>query len=231
MNNNFENPVFVTGLPRTGTSMTAGSLASLGLFAGDTILGDAQNPKGYFENLFIRENIIKVLLNKLGACPLGIKKFPLTNSHKRLQLEKGFLQKALNLVLEQQGFQGETRWMLKDAKLTLLWEIFSEQFPNAIWIVVRRNRHSFINSCLKTSFMRQHSEKESFWNNVAEHYDQRLRALIVSVSTSFEVDTDQLVSGNYESIASICDHVGLTFSKDKLDSFICPSLWTNNKGA
>lgn len=60
--------VFVIGMHRSGTSALAGALSSLGVNLGNNLIaGDANNPKGYFENLDIVE-INEAILKSLGCC-------------------------------------------------------------------------------------------------------------------------------------------------------------------
>ena len=59
MFNYFDSPIFVLGLPRSGTSLITGSLNICGAWVGSTFSGDANNPEGFFEHIIIRENVTK----------------------------------------------------------------------------------------------------------------------------------------------------------------------------
>ena len=72
----FHSPIFITGVPRSGTSMTAGILAELGVFTGATVPPGVSNPKGFFENVEIRESVLKGILKASHFCPLGVKSLP-----------------------------------------------------------------------------------------------------------------------------------------------------------
>ena len=56
--------------------MVAGILANCGVWTGRTVRGDKNNPKGFFENIFIREQVIKGMLRSSGCDPLGVTKLP-----------------------------------------------------------------------------------------------------------------------------------------------------------
>lgn len=104
------------------------SLVSEYLDGGEMIAGDRWNPGGYFENRYIREQIIKPYLINCGADPLGQKAFPRT------------------LVPWTYEFDVE---FYKDCKLALIWEAL----PEAKWIVVRRPDDEIMQSCERTPFM------------------------------------------------------------------------------
>ena len=72
----FHSPIFITGVPRSGTSMTAGISAELGVFTGATVPPGVSNPKGFFENVEIRESVLKGILKASHFCPLGVKSLP-----------------------------------------------------------------------------------------------------------------------------------------------------------
>ena len=47
-----KDPILITGLPRSGTSLTAGCLHACGAWVGDTV-------KGLYENEAVREKVVK----------------------------------------------------------------------------------------------------------------------------------------------------------------------------
>ncbi len=68
-------------------------------------------------------------------------------------------------------------WLYKDARLTLIWPLYKKAFPGATWLVVRRDEEGFVNSCLRTDFMKQHSQNRKFWKKFAQEYEIRINAL------------------------------------------------------
>ena len=50
-----KDPILVTGLPRSGTSLTTGCLHACGAWVGNTV-------KGFYENEAIRETVVKKFL-------------------------------------------------------------------------------------------------------------------------------------------------------------------------
>lgn len=218
-------PIFITGLPRSGTSMTAGILNKLGVFAGETISGGPANPKGFYENIVIREQIVKSILSFYGKCPLGIKSLPPIDFNPNVLINKQTLSDVLYNVILDQGYSGSLPFMYKDPKLTLMWRIFHSNFPNAYWIIVRRNRSDFIRSCLKTHFMFQHSKDPSFWHEIADTYETRLNDLQNSTNRCVEISTDDVINGDYRSIETFCKTVSVPFSYEIVTDFVEPKFW------
>ncbi len=168
MTDYFNSPIFILGLPRSGTSMIAGALGICGAWTGTTVPGDkASNPKGFFEHVVIRERVIKSLLSYVGCDPLGVRKLPPVD----LPGEVDGLADMIKTILEKDGYKFDRHWLYKDAKLTLLWPVFLKAFPDAKWLIVKRDEESFINSCLRTHFMKQHSVDRAFWKKFAEEYN------------------------------------------------------------
>lgn len=93
---NFTKPILVLGSPRSGTSLTAGCLAFSGVWSGVCRPADHLNPKGYFENVRLKD------MRKRGV----------------LQPNK------VHAVLESEGWQGEP-WLHKHTPYRIsVWERF-----------------------------------------------------------------------------------------------------------
>jgi hypothetical protein len=222
----FARPVFVTGRPRSGTSLSAGLLDTLGVWTGRTIPGGPANPKGFFENEAIRETLIKPVLKQGRYDPLGVRIIPPETYAPVIRSARGEnLVELLHRMITAQGYSEDRPWLYKDAKLALVWRSFSRAFPDASWIIVRRDTESFVSSCLRTSFMRQLSEDPAFWKAYAESMDQRLAALATNVSHCFELSANRLVEGDFTELEPICRHVGLTYNQDALVDFVEPKFW------
>ena len=142
--------IFVTGCARSGTSLTASILKNLGCNTGK--LNDL------YENTGIREKVLKPYLRSVGADPLGQKPLPDTDNLPAMpDLRKMVQQHIPNLE----------PWMYKDAKLTLVWPVWAREFPEAKWVLVRRDKAEIAKSCLRTSFMRAY-EGQLGWERWVE---------------------------------------------------------------
>ena len=219
-------PIFVTGRPRSGTSLSAGLLAALGVWTGRTIPGGPANPKGFFENMTIRETILKPILSHDGYDPLGVRKLPPESFAPVVRSSRAEnFATMLGRIIADQGYVADRPWLYKDAKLALVWRTFDRSFPQATWIIVRRDTDSFVSSCLRTSFMTQHSEDPTFWYTYAEDMDQRLTALAANVSCCFELSADRIVNSDFAELEPICRHVGLEYKVELLADFVEPGFW------
>ena len=111
--------------------------------------------------------------------------------------------------------------------MTLLWRMFDKAFPKAIWIMVSREREGFVKSCLKTSFMMQHSSDPDFWHRLADDYEERLKDLSSSVATVHQVKTDAVIGGDFRAIEKICLAHGLAYNSDSVAEFVSPQFWNS----
>ena len=214
-------PILVTGLPRSGTSLVAGSLASCGAFTGRTVGPSDANPKGFFENEFLREEIVKRLLSTLSCDPLGVTRLPDTQS---LCPVDG-LDRAVLAALSAEGYDGNGPWLFKDAKLSLLWPLWRHAFPRARWVLVRRERSDVIDSCLRTPFMVQHSRERDFWERFIDEYEQRLAALKQSGAWWREIRPHELVTGDLRPLRTLAEQAGLSWRETPVREFVSPRHW------
>ena len=214
-------PVFVTGAPRSGTSLVAGSLHACGAWLGKTLAGNAANPEGYYENGVIREGLVKAQLLQAGADPLGVRKLPALSGLPVQPLLGG---QVLQLLM-QQGYMGAEPWLYKDAKLSLLWPLWRRAFPLARWVIVRRRAEDIVASCLRTDFMNQHSCDPEFWKGWVRAYEQRLDILKASGAWWREVEAAQLVSKGAGALRALVDDLGLEWNDAKVAGLIKPGHW------
>ncbi|MGI3165328.1 sulfotransferase [Pseudooceanicola sp. 200-1SW] len=204
-------PVFITGLPRSGTSLVTRILQGQGLWLGETIAGNADNPEGYGENRRIREKHLKPLLAALGADPRGVAPLPRTEA---LPPCPGLTRRLLRAI-RAEGYNGKIPWGYKDPKLALLWPLFARAFPGATWVVVQRDRPAVLASLARASFMRQHSTSAEFWKPFAACYDDRLAALRDSGVTVHVVQAEGIMGGDVAPLAPVCAAAGLPFDEGR----------------
>jgi hypothetical protein len=190
------------------------------------VAGGRHNPKGFFENLTLRDGVNKQILQRLGCDPLGVRKLP--ELGKLPNIEN--LKTAIGDIVHKEGRVSDQRWLFKDAKLTLLWPVYQRSFPNARWIIVRRDEDSIVASCLRTSFMRQHSEDPEYWRAWVREYETRLTALKESKANWNEIwPNDLIVNRNLEPLRSLVHELGLQWDEDKVLDFVTPSFWQSSE--
>ena len=111
-------PIFVTGLPRSGTSLVAGILAVSGAWTGATKPPSPENRKGNFENPALQDRFVKAYLALAGADPLGLDPLPDFDAAPLVAPE--VWRREVLAALDKLGLPNQT-WMFKDAKLALTW--------------------------------------------------------------------------------------------------------------
>ena len=208
--------------------MTAGIFAALGVWTGTTFPGNKDNPKGYFEHVILREQVTKGILAAHGYDPLGVQTLPPRGFNPKIKFNHSLtLRQTIEVIIRDDGYMPGSSWLYKGPKMSLMWRMYDDAFPDAIWIVVARDREGFVRSCLKTDFMVFHSADPSFWHTVAEQYEQRLADLADTVSTYHEVKTDDIIRGDFSGIERICKAHDLDYNSDSVAEFVSPQFWNS----
>jgi len=221
----FDRPILVTGFPRSGTSLVAGCLATCGAWIGETFAGDADNPKGYFENVRLREAVDKTVLRALSCDPLGVDPLPDLAAVPR----RPAMRHAVLDAIRGEGYAGEAPWLFKDAKMSLLWPLWQAMFPDARWVIVERPAADMVASCLRTRFMAQHSADPAFWHGVIAAYRTRLEALRADASNSWSIVADAVVSGDDTTLRRLTEDLGLEWNAEALRTFVESKHWHPTK--
>lgn len=214
----FRRPVLVTGVPRSGTSLTMGLLAGAGLWTGKTVPGGPANPRGFFENARLREGLVKPLLRGvLAADPLGVRRLPeIDTGHAAPHLAR-----LIARALSEEGWPPPQPWGYKDAKLSLLWPLWAEAFPDARWIVVTRDREAVVRSCLRTPFMRRHSDDPAFWRLLHDAYRGRQQALAAGVRGPVRhVRFEALLAGEFSALRAVAEELSLDWCDARARAFL-----------
>ena len=220
-------PILIAGLPRSRTSMTMRILARHGVWVGDTMKATSANPVGFFENVSLKDQVIKKVLADLGADPNGVTSLPdIANMPILPVLANGIMQ-----VIAKEGYDGTAPWAFKDPKLTLLWPVFASAFPDAHWIIPRRDRKSVIRSLTEVHFMRRHSSDPEYWAMFCAAYDQRLDLLAHSGARVSHIDTDALVNGDYAALAAVLTAAGVAPDPRIFRDAIDPDLSQDRRAA
>ena len=224
-------PILITGCARSGTSMTAGIIHICGAFGGTLAGPHRENKRGMFENLEVRNGIIKPFFEKIGADPRCQK--PLPNMSRVLPYVKDFRfveewKNYIRRVFMKQGYY-KGPWFIKDPKIAVHWPLWHAAFPNANWVIVRRDGTDIIHSCLQTGFMRAYKTEEGWKHWVAQHH-RCFHQMINEGLNIRQVWPQDMIDGNLEPIRScVTDFLGLKWEEQKVLNFITPALWSNAK--
>lgn len=220
-------PIFVTGCARSGTSLLAGIICHAGAFGGSMIGATRANPRGQFENLAIRD-LTKQYLRERNWDPLGQDPLPDIDVVKRDAQNSQITtlwRREIKRALGNQGYDGISRWFYKGAKLCLLWPIFNEMFPEATWVVTKRDMRSIANSCMNTSFMKAFHSIDGWEMWVNEHF-RRFDEMDSEIDNISFLETGKIVSGDYTDLELFLrDMDGLVYDREKITGFVSKQLW------
>jgi glycosyltransferase involved in cell wall biosynthesis len=138
LNQDNKSPVFIiTGMHRSGTSLTASLMQSAGVHIGKRLMGAAHgNPKGHFENLdFV--GFHEYALRSQGISQEG------WTIQKNIQTPHQFLDKAKLIIAENER---SNYWGWKDPRTTLFLNLWKNLLPQAYFIFTYRSPWEVIDS-------------------------------------------------------------------------------------
>lgn len=216
-----DRPIFVTGVPRSGTSLTTGILAACGAFTGETYGPTPWNAKGNFENKVLKDQFVKPWLQMVGADPLGLHPLPSLSRAGDVIISPdawcGMIMKALRA----QGWTDGT-WVFKDCKLALQWGQWRAAFPDAIWIHVKRDHDKIVESCLRAEPMVKRLGADwQTWSDWVTSYEQ----MLACVPAHHVIYPERDILKNTGGIAVLVSELGLTWRPDVVNKFVDMSLW------
>lgn len=209
-------PIFVTGPPRSGTSMTTRLLVEHGCWCGDCIEADEHNKAGYFENKAIVE-IVKSLLKKNGTLARSDSQPPKKWAYNPDNLR--------GMILKHVDASGP--WVFKDSKLLLVSPLMRKAFPEALWVFTMRNIEDNITSLLKHKIWARRYVQAK---NVRDRLGEMIRDLWL-LATDLEVKVDYVwaVPGSFvakkTAAEAFIDACGLRFDKKAYNRAINKELW------
>lgn len=206
--------VLVTGCARSGTSMVAGVLHTCGLNFGGPLVGPSpHNPRGFFEHRAIRQKVLKPYLEELGCDARGQRVLP----PRGLLVHPTRVARFRRAVLKRLG--GAVAY--KDAKVLLTWPMWKAAFPEARWVLVRRDAKAIVASCIRTPFMKGRPFKQG-WIEWVQDHEQRLADLKASGVDFHEVWPDPTEPEVFQSVAEWC---GLIWDPVAVSQFLVPNAW------
>lgn len=201
--------IFITGAARSGTSLTSKIIQAHGVSLG----GAPNRINRLFENTDVRENVIKPYLRSIGADPLGQNPLPDTDNLPLIPDFRSQVAKFIDPV---------EPWAYKCAKATLIWPVFHEAFPEAKWVIVRRDKRKIAESCVRTDFMRAYKDVEG-WESWVEAHERRFEKMRQSLNY-IETWPDRYVLDpvEFKPVAEFC---GVEFSEDIVRSSFDGNKW------
>lgn len=214
-------PILVTGIERSGSTIIAKILEHCGAYAGPcTNMMENKNMKHIMDNYYRNH----------GADPTG--QFPLPSMDDLIVFD------VWTQIVQEQfgGIHGiDTPWMYKSSRICQTWPLWNRAFPKAKWVVVRRRTGDILHSCVKTGYMKAFknpdiqkvvgakNEVEGWLWWVHEH-EARFREMIGpnGMEVMF-VWPDRMVDGDFHQIKEMVAWCGLPW-QDSVEELVKPLL-------
>ncbi|MEG3880011.1 glycosyltransferase [Microcoleus sp. herbarium7] len=221
--NNSKPSVFiVTGMHRSGTSLTASLFQKVGVDIGKKLVGPAVgNVKGHFENVDFVE-FHKSVLRSRGIDELGC------TLEKTIPVAAEFVEIAKKLIADNQ--KTNNHWGWKDPRTALFWDFWLTLLPEANFICVYRSPWEVVDSLYRrgtdVSLLHNPEMAVKMWL----HYNQKVLELyerfpdrcllanvypigntpelfISRVNEKFNVNLDAIPADNFEESLLVSDIV------------------------
>ncbi len=215
-------PILVTGVERSGSSLIAKVLLLAGAKGGKLT--------NMYENVGVRLALAN-LYRDMGVDPSG--QFPLPDP----DMVEGLLRMnhRFEVSLRKENINENDVWFLKTSRILQTWQLFHKSYPDARWIIVRRRTGDIVNSCVKTAFMRAYADsqvlqslnlesEEEGWKWWIRWHEQRIEELIKQQCQYKVIWPDRMVDGDFSQIYEMLEWIGLEWS-DRIVSCIEPLLY------
>lgn len=222
-----DDPILIVGAARSGTSMVAGCVEICGAFGGNMRGEMPAAPKGMFENHAIIKEVIKPLLKKVGADPLGQRPLPDIETVQAMANADGeWLRDAVVKIMEREGIIGLQSWFFKCPKSVHIWPMWHVAFPKARWLIVRRGDEGIINSCLRTTFMRAHGKSRAGWQTWIDQHKARFMEIVGREDIqSRQIWAKDIVQARFHVLAEVIDWLGLNMRPAAIAQFVEPIIY------
>ena len=220
-------PILVTGASRSGGSMIAGVLNVCGAFGGNMAVSNS-NKRGMFENIRIRDTLIKPYLLRMNGDSDGQYPMP-ENIHIPTDWRS-----SVEKIMMNEGYK-DGNWMYKDSRISLMWQVWHYAFPDAKWVIVRRRTGDIIQSCTKTGFMKAFKDESNItavnatdemnaWLWYVHQFEQRFIEMMTEGVNCKIIWPERMVTGDYKQLYELLDWLGLKWKIEAL-TFIDSLLW------
>jgi len=196
--------ILITGCARSGTSLTSQICGALGANLGKV--------NGLYENTPIREGILKPMIEAVGGDPLGQYPLPPMDADPKWDIRE-----------QVEAELGRDDWAYKGVKMLLVWRNWVREFPDAKWVIVRRDVDDIADSCVRAGFMRAFDNRKA-WATWANHYIDRIGHLKREVN-SIEVWPHRAVGGDLSGYQRMAEFCGLEWDEQAARNIIEPRKW------
>jgi hypothetical protein len=198
-------PIFITGVERSGSTLIARILDACGVHS------------GYCNGMFEHVTITEFNNDYLKNFPFN---FPKTEDINIPIKWKGAVEGVLTV---EQAL--DKPWMIKSGTLTRMWPIWNYAYPDAKWLIIRRRTGDVIQSCLKTGYMRTFKiesnleslgfiREEEGWLWWIHEYEKKFIEMMQAGLNCRVIWPERMVTGNYQQIYETIEWLGLKWNND-----------------
>jgi hypothetical protein len=198
-NTSLPSGIVVLSAGRSGSSLVAGLLAHHGIWTGDCLIANRFNPKGYFENIEIKNAMLKLYGRDWQGEPPEYK--------------EGWL-KTVEKIKNRQECTG--RWLFKcGAFYWRVWKPF-----NPVFVKVWRDPKDILKSYERTRFLKNRYTHEEIGVIINRHQN------LMHTIDGPNIDADALVNGETGQFRKMLRDMGLKY--DESNDFVDRKFWNEN---
>lgn len=196
--------ILITGCARSGTSLTTGIFQACGANLGEV--------NGLNEHTFIRDELVKPYLRYIGADPMGQDPLPDLSD---VWIDPDWRQKVTSALDGANCYKG--------AKMCLVWPLWKHAFPEAKWIIVRRDPEKIVDSCVRTSFMRAFKSRAG-WQEWVYFHLRKFEEMKAELDV-IEVWPNEFIAGDESGMKSAVEFAGLEWNREAALGCLRPTRW------
>lgn len=218
-------PIIIAGMYRGGTSLTTAAFALSGAWTGHTMEGNQFNPKGYFENEGFK-SIIHMMLQISGYNDSD--DLPPENLPDLRPIDR--LHHIIETMMLAEGYSGGP-WVIKNPKVPFLWRYFDAIYPNAKWVIVRRNVDKVAESMGRVNVLSIPPKKKDLsvenLKDIARMYDMRLDSMRRKLKPEQyrEINSEDVADEDFSKLRDVVEWAGLSFNEGAVSDFVEPSYF------
>lgn len=209
-----ESILIVTGMHRSGTSLTASLLQSAGLDVGERLMGvDKGNDKGHFENL----DFVELHQNILSSIETSIAGWTLEN---KIYPPQEYVEKAKELVAKNSL---KDIWGWKDPRTTLFLDFWADLLPEANFLFVYRSPSEVVDSLYRRGdeiFYENPTFPIELWmhynKNILDFYHKHSDKCLILNIDSITKDPKVLLKAIEKKFNIVLKHLNETIYEEKL---------------